>query len=106
MANYKNLGQLNPTAATPSTLYTATTQVIISSASVCNRSATPTTFRIAHRVAGAALSDEMYIFYDSAIGANETAFFTIGACLQNTDILTVYATLGTLSFNAWGVESP
>ena len=107
MANsYQVLGQSNPLAATLTTLYTvpAATQAIVSSIVVANRSATPTTFRIALRPAGAAASNEHYIAYDVAIGANEVIPFTLGIGLETTDVISVYATLATVSFNAVGVE--
>lgn len=103
---YKVLGQSNPSAATLTTVYTvpAVTSAIISSITVANRSATPTSFRLAVRLAGAAISNEMYIAYDVAILGNEAVTLTIGVTLATTDIFSVYATLATLSFNLFGVE--
>lgn len=103
---YKVLGQSNPLAATLTTLYTvaALTSTIASTITVCNRSATPTTFRIAVRPAGAAIANEHYLAFDVAIGANETLAFTLGITLATTDVVSVYATLATLSFNLFGVE--
>ena len=106
MTTYRNLGQVAPAATTATTLYTAAGPVVCSTVAVCNRGAAGTTFRLAHRVGGAALSNEMYVFYDTPIGANSTAMFTLGMCMSNTDVLTCYATLATVSFNAWGVEAP
>lgn len=107
MANaYKVLGQSNPSAATLTTCYTvpSATSAVISTIVVCNRSATATTFRIAVRPAGAAISNEHYLGYDVEILGNEVYTFTIGATLATTDVLSVYATLATLSFNAFGQE--
>lgn len=103
---YKVLGQLAPGAATLSTLYTtpASTETVVSSIVIANRSATPTSYRIAVRPAGAGISNEHYIAYDIAIGANETQIMTIGVTLEATDVISVYNTLATLSFNAYGVE--
>lgn len=103
---YKVLGQANPLAATLTTLYTvaALTSTIVSSLTVCNRSATPTSFRIAIRPAGAAIANEHYIAFDVPIGANEAMSFTLGVTLAATDVISVYATLATLAFNAYGVE--
>lgn len=102
---YSVLGQSNPGAATLTTLYTcpALTQTIISTITIANRS-TATSFRIAVRPAGGAISDEMYIAYDVPIDANESIALTLGITLEATDVLSVYATLATLSFNAFGVE--
>ena len=103
---YKVLGQVAPSAATLTTLYTvpASTQAVVSTISVCNQSATATTFRIAIRVAGAAISGEDYIAYDSAVSANNTTFITVGITLAATDVISIYSTAATVSFNAFGSE--
>ena len=103
---YSVLGQSNPVAATLTTLYTcpASTQTIISTITVANRSAVATSFRIAVRPAGAAISDEMYLAYDVPIAGIEAIALTLGITLEATDLLSVYATLATVSFNAFGVE--
>lgn len=102
----KVLGQQNPSAATLTTIYTApaSTQAVISKLTICNRSATPTTFRVAIRPAGAAISNEHYTHYDVPIGANEPWEGLAGLSLGATDVVSVYATLATLSFNLFGVE--
>jgi len=108
MANViKVLGQLAPGAASLSTLYTvpASTSTVCSSLVVCNRSATATSFRVAVRPAGGAISNEMYLYYDVTIAGNDTFIATIGITLATTDIVSVYATLATLSFNLFGQEA-
>jgi len=102
----KVLGQSNPLAATLTALYTvpAATSATVSSVTVANRSATPTSFRISIAPAGAADANQHYIAYDVAIGANVAIVFTIGITLATTDVIRVYATLATLSFNAFGIE--
>ena len=102
---YKVLGQSSPGAASLTTAYTvpALTSAIVSTIVVANRSVA-TTFRIAVRLAGAAISNEMYLAYDVPIGANETIALTLGITLATTDIVSVYATLATLSFNIFGVQ--
>jgi len=104
---YSILGQSAPSAATLTTLYTvgATTESVGSSIVVCNRSSVATTFRVAIRPAGAAISDEHYLYYDVAIPGNETFIATIGMTLATTDVVSVYATLATLSFNLFGSET-
>lgn len=104
--NYQNLGQSNPSATTLTDLYTvpALTSTVVSTISVCNRSATPTSFRLSQALAGAADSLEQYVAYDVPIGANETIWFTGGLTMATTDVLRVYATLATLTFQAWGTE--
>lgn len=103
----KVLGQQNPLATTLTTLYTvpALTSTVASSIVICNRSATPTTFRVAIRPAGAAISNEHYIYYDVTIAGNDTFIATIGITLATTDVVSVYATLATLSFNLFGQEN-
>lgn len=78
---------------------------LVSSVVVCNRSATDTTFRLTVAVAGAATADAQYNFYDVPMRGNETRAFTIGATLASTDVVRVYNTLATLSFNFYGVET-
>lgn len=103
----KVLGQSNPGATTLTTLYTvpALTSAVGSSIVVCNRSATATSFRVAVRPAGAAIANEHYIYYDVAIPGNDTFIATIGITLATTDVVSVYATLATLSFNLYGQEN-
>jgi hypothetical protein len=103
---YKVLGQSNPGAAVLTDLYTvpAATQAILSTVTVCNRSATPTSFRISVAIAGAADNAVQYIEFDKAIGANASASFTYGITLAATDKVRVFATLATLTFQAFGVE--
>lgn len=102
----KSLGQVNPSATTLTDLYTvpAATSTVVSTISVCNRSATATTFRLSHAPAGAADALTHYYAYDAPIGGNDTVWFTGGLSLATTDKLRVYATLATLTIIAWGVE--
>lgn len=102
---YKTLAQANPAAATLTDAYTvpALTSAIISTITVANRSVA-TSFRLSVAIAGAADANQQYIAYDVPIGANETIALTFGITLATTDIIRVYATLATLSFNIFGVE--
>lgn len=107
MANtYKVLGQSAPAAATGTTLYTCpgSTQTVLSCVTVCNRSATPTSFRLSVDVNGAGDSDADYIAYDVPIGANETLALAHGVTMDASDLLRCYATLATLTFSAFGQE--
>ena len=105
-STYKVLGQSDPVAATLTTVYTVpgATSAIVSTVMICNRSAVATTFRLAVRLAGAAIANQHYIAYDQEILGNEGFAYTIGATLATTDIFSVYATLATLSFNVFGEE--
>lgn len=103
---YKVLGQSAPSATTNTTLYTvpADTYAVCSSIVVCNRAGSPGTFRVAVRPAGAAISNEHYIYYDAAIAANDTGVFNLGLSLEATDVITVYASSADMSFHVYGVE--
>ena len=100
------LGQLFPTATTLTVLYTvpAATTTTISSIVICNQSGTATAFRISVAPAGASDTASQYLYYDLPIEGNDTFIATIGISLATTDIVRVYADLGTLSFSAFGVE--
>jgi hypothetical protein len=102
----KVLGQVAPAATSLTTLYTvpAATYTVASSVVVCNRAATPTTFRISIAVAGAADATKQYLYYDVPISKNNTFVATIGMTLAATDLVRVYAGNANLSFTLLGVE--
>ena len=104
---YKVLGQVNPSATTATTLYTvpAASSAVVSTISVCNQASTPATYRIAIRVAGATLSAEEYIVFGATVAASDSTFITAGITLAATDVITVYSSSATLSFNAFGSEA-
>jgi hypothetical protein len=103
---YKVLGQSNPAATTATTLYTcpASTQTVISTITICNQAGTSGTYRIAVRPNGATLAPEHYVVYDATIQANTTAAYTLGLTIDASDVVTVYASSTSLSFNAFGSE--
>ena len=103
---YKVLGQSNPAATTATTLYTvpAATNAVVSSIVVCNQAASAATFRIAIRIAGAALSAAQYAAYDVSVGALDSTALTLGITLGATDIITIYGSTATMSFSAFGSE--
>ena len=102
----KVLGQSNPGAASLTDAYTvpALTRTTISSLTVANRSAVPTTFRISVAVAGAANANEQYLYFDIPIDGNDSFSATLGVTLGPADVVRVYATLATLSFGVFGIE--
>ena len=102
----KILGQSNPAAATLTAAYTvpASTSAVISSIVVANRSAIATAFRVSVAVAGAADANQQYLYYDIAITGNTSFAATLGVGIAATDVVRVYATLATLSFNIFGFE--
>lgn len=113
MANsYKVLAQSFPAAATLTAAYTvpAATTVVISSITACNQSNTVVdTIRISIAVGGAADSQKQYIYGGSvgtglAVSVVDTFVFTGGITLAATDIIRVYSTNGTTSFNIFGNE--
>ena len=103
---YKVLGQSNPAATTATTLYTvpAATQTVVSTIVIANLTSTAATFRIAARVAGAALASSQYLAYDITVGASDSTALTLGITLGATDVLTVYASTANLTFTAFGSE--
>lgn len=107
MANtYLVLSQTKPSATTLTDSYTVpgATSATVSSLVVCNQSATATSFRISVAVAGAADNTKQYLYYDVPINGNDTFIATVGITLATTDVIRVYATLATLSFNFYGVQ--
>ena len=107
MAQTNIVKQSKPSATTLTDLYTvpAVTSTMCSTITVCNQSATPTSFRISVAPAGAADDPSQYLYYDVAIAGNDTFAATIGIPLATTDKVRVYATLATLSFSLMGVET-
>ena len=104
---YKVLGQSSPLAATLTAAYTvpALTTATVSTITVANQSATATAFRISVAIAAAADTPAQYLYYDIAIPGNDTFATTIGITLGAGDVVRVYNTLATLSFNIFGVET-
>lgn len=103
---YKILGQSAPAATTETALYTvpAATEAIVSSITVCNRSATAATFRIYVAANGAATANAQYLVYDASLSGNAATAFTLGITLDASDVIRVYASTANLSFNAFGTE--
>ena len=72
---YKVLGQSAPSATTATTLYTvpSATSAVVSTLTVCNRDTSGGTYRIAVRPGGAALANQHYLAYDTALPASSTS---------------------------------
>jgi hypothetical protein len=107
MAVANTVKQSKPSATTLTALYTvpAVTSAVCSTITVCNQSATATSFRISVAPAGAADATSQYLYYDIAIPGNDTFATTIGIALATTDVIRVYNTLATLSFSAFIQET-
>lgn len=104
----KSLGQTDLTTTSLTTVYTvpSATSVAISTIGVCNRhTSLSCTYTLAHRPAGASISNAHYFVYQSSLAANETALLTIGMTMATTDVLSAQAgTANQLTVQAWGVE--
>lgn len=103
---YKVLNQSNPVATTSTDLYTvpAATSAVVSTITVCNQANADATFRISVAVAGAVLAAKQYIAYDLTVPALGQYSFTLGMTLAATDVVRVYASSSTVSFNAFGSQ--
>jgi len=103
---YKVLAQNNPSATTQTTLYTcgAASGAVVSTITICNQASSAATYRIAVQPAGASLVAKHYIVYGATVPASDTTTLTLGITLANTDVLSIYASSATLSFNAFGSE--
>ena len=104
-AAYKVLGQSNPSATTLTTLYTvpASTQVVISTLSICNLGSSAT-YRVAVRPAGAAIVNQHYLVFDASVNANDSVLLTLGISLAATDVVSVFASNGSVAFSLFGSE--
>ena len=104
MPTYKVLAQSAPSAASATTLYTATNATIVSTINVSNTGGATDTIRIAVRPAGATLANLHYLVYGLQVPSGSIFTFTGGITLANTDVITIYSTTGTSSFSAFGSE--
>lgn len=105
--SYKSLGQLDLTTTALTTLYTcpASTETVISTVIIANRTASADSFRLAIRTDGDAISNKHYIAYDVPVAANDSTTLTLGITVKATDVVSVQATTADrLSINAFGAE--
>jgi len=105
MPTYKVLAQSAPTAATATTLLTATSQTIISTLQVANTGGAADTIRIAVRPSGATLANQHYIAFGVQVPSGSFLTLQGGLTIGNTDVVTVYSTTGTSSFSAFGSDA-
>jgi hypothetical protein len=105
---YKVLGQSNPAATTATTLYTvgAGKSAVVSTITVCNQAASAATFRIAIQKSAdvGSIVDKQYMGYDITVGASDSTIITVGLTLATGDVIKVYASSASLSFQAFGSE--
>jgi hypothetical protein len=103
---FKILGQADLAATTLTDVYTvpAATEAVISAIVICERAGTATTFRVALAPNGAANANSHYLYYDTDIPANETFIASIGATIDATDVVRVYAGTGDITATVLGME--
>lgn len=103
---YKVLAQSAPSATTNTDIYTvgAGKQTVISTVTVCNRSGSAATFRIAVRPNAATLANEHYVCYGVSVPPTDTIALTLGMTVDAADVITVYASSADLTFNLFGSE--
>lgn len=103
---YKILGQAYPASGSLHDLYTVpvATSAVLSTLMVCNHGASEVYFRIATAAGGASDSQEQYIYWDVPLSENNTFTATLGISLATTDVVRVYTSSGSVSFNLYGVE--
>jgi hypothetical protein len=107
MANaYKILGQVADASANDVELYLVpgSTEAIVSTITVANREAAANTFRIATKTDNSAVANADYIAYDTTIEANDTITLTLGITLQTGAEISVGASDGNVTFQAFGTE--
>lgn len=104
--DYRVLGQVLPSANTLTTLYTvpASKQAVVSTIVICNQAIANATFGIAVRQAGATQTASQYIAMGSTVPANDAVLLTLGMTLTATDVVSVSASTGTVSFNLFGSQ--
>jgi hypothetical protein len=103
---YKVLGQSNPSATTPTTLYTAPVakNTVVSSVVISNLSGSQVTYRIAVRPNGASLANTHYVAYDATCPGSDSVILSMGLTMAANDVITVYASTGSVNFSAFGSE--
>lgn len=108
---YKRLGALQSagTIGTAQTLYTASsvanTSTVMSTISICNLSATATTYRIGINTTNT-YSQESYLAFDAPLAANDTVLLTVGFVLDPTNrFLLVSGSTVNIAFQAFGAEN-
>lgn len=104
---FKVLAQAALAATTLTDVYTcpASTQTILY-AVICNRGGTATTFRVSVAANGAADATSQYLYYDQALGANESFIVPHkgSITIDASDVFRVYATSANVTVSVFGLE--
>jgi hypothetical protein len=101
------VAQSNPAAATPSDLYTVPSEkeAVISTLAIAEHGGAPADFSIRVRPDGDTAADVHILVNGAELVANDTQFLTIGIALAATDVVTVEATTGDVTFTAFVNET-
>jgi len=105
--SYSILGQVDLTSTALTDVYTvpSSTEAVISTLILANRTSSATTFRIALRPDGNSISNSMYIAYDVPLAANDSTTLTLGLTLDAADVVSVEAgDANAVSVNISGTE--
>lgn len=104
--SYGILAQSSPSATTATVIYTVPTgrMAVVSSIVVCNQTAVDKTFRVSVAKSAAADTPKQYLAYDMPIEGNSTVTLQLGITLSAGDVVRVYISATTVSFNLFGTE--
>jgi hypothetical protein len=105
-ATIQVLGQLAPSAAAETALFTcSTTSVVISSLFICNTSGTADTFTVRISVGGAGDAAKQLLYSTAPLPGYTTLAVVAGITMANTDVMKVTSTNGTTVFSLFGQEN-
>ena len=105
--NIQLLGGVAPVANRNTVLYTvgSAKKGNISTISVCNRSISPTTFRIAHTLlTSTVVASKDYIAYNQAIYGSDSLSYNLPISMVASNSLIVRTATSNLTFMCWGSE--
>lgn len=107
--SYKRFGAVDPAATTETTLFQVPSshEYILdgTGVTVCNRTSSDITFRVARVDGGTTTADEDWVEYGQRIAANSSISGILAkACFAATDSVIVYASAIDLSFTAGGLD--
>lgn len=102
--SFKVLAQTDVTAALQIDMLAVPylSHVHIQGMTVCNRSASPSSFRIFVALKGVATADAQAIYYDLPIKGNDTFMVTFEMTLAALDVIRAYSAQGNLSITLYG----
>ena len=98
------LAQVAPAATTETTLYQSEVRAkaLCQEIVVCNRSGSPSSFRVSVSLNGALTAAKDYLYYNTPINGNDTLAVELGLTINAFDIVRVYASSGDLTFTMFG----